>query len=133
MQAALSNFKRFLERRYPGRSTTKHYMSDLAIFSEFVGEQSLRTVTAKGIDEFVQWQSEQGLKATTINRRLSAISSFFDYQISEAEDDRWQNPVYWKRHSVRQGHRLPRDVSDATVDCICLPSLMSIGTVRCSR
>lgn len=116
MQSALSKFKRFLERRYPNRSTTKHYMSDLAIFSDFMGEKTLRTVNAKCIDEFVQWQSEQGLKAATINRRLSAISSFFDYQISEAEDDKWQNPVYWKRHSVRQGHHLPRDVSDATVE-----------------
>lgn len=116
MQSALSNFKRYLERRYPGRSTSKHYMSDLGIFSEFVGTDGLRTVTAKKIDEFVQRQSEQGLKAATINRRLSAISSFFDYQISEAADDRWQNPVDWARHSIRAGHRLPRDVSDATVE-----------------
>ena len=116
MQDSLSNFKRFLERRYPGRSTTKHYMSDLAIFSEYMDELSLREISAKKIDVFVQWQSDQGLKAATINRRLSAISSFFDYQISEAEDDGWQNPVYWKRHSVRQGHRLPRDVNDATVE-----------------
>ncbi len=115
MQAALSNFKRYLERRYPARSTSKHYMSDLSIFCAFIGEGSLRNVTAKQLDEFVQNQSEQGLKAATINRRLSAVSSFFDYQISEVEDDSWQNPVSWKRHSVRPGHHLPRDVSDATV------------------
>jgi len=112
METALSSFRQFLERRYPGRTTTKHYMSDLAIFSAFVGSLPLRAITAKTIDGFVQSQSEQGLKAATINRRLSAISSFFDYLISEAVDDGWHNPVYWKRHSVRQGHHLPRDVSD---------------------
>lgn len=116
MENAISKFKRYLERRYPNRSTPKHYMSDLGIFNNFGSKKPLRKVSAKCIDEFVQWQSDQGLKAATINRRLSAISSFFDYQISEAEDDSWQNPVYWKRHSVRQGRHLPRDVSDATVE-----------------
>jgi len=91
-------------------------MSDLEIFSTFVGEQPLRAMCAKNIDEFVQCQSEQGLKATTINRRLAAISTFFDYLINEEEDDSRQNPVSWKRHSVRQGQRLPRDVNDNIVE-----------------
>ena len=114
MRTALSKFKQYLEIRHPGRSTAKHYMSDLEIFSTFVGEQPLRAIRSKSIDEFVQHQSEQGLKATTINRRLAAISAFFEYLISEEEDDSRQNPVSWKRHSVRQGHRLPRDVNDNT-------------------
>jgi len=116
MKKELSQFKGYLERRYPRRSTSKHYTSDLAIFAEFLGETPLRTVTAKTIDQFVQVQSAQGLKARTINRRLSAISSFFEFLISEAEEESWRNPVHWKRHSVRQGRRLPRDVSDATVE-----------------
>ena len=62
-------------------------MSDLTIFSAIVENRPLREMNAKTIDEFVQHQSEQGLKAATINRRLSAISSFFDYLIVEAEDD----------------------------------------------
>jgi site-specific recombinase XerD len=115
METALSSFRQFLERRYPGRATAKHYMSDLAIFSAFVGSLPLRTVTAKTIDGFVQSQSEQGLKAATINRRLSAISSLFDYLISEEADHGWHNPVFWKRHSVRQGRHLPRDVSDEII------------------
>jgi site-specific recombinase XerD len=116
MKTALTKFKQYLETRHPGRSTAKHYMSDLAIFSTFVGEQPLQAIGVKNIDEFVQSQSEQGLKATTINRRLAAISSFFEYLISEEEDNSRQNPVFWKRHSVRQGQRLPRDVTDDTVE-----------------
>jgi len=116
MRTVLTKFKQYLETRHPGRSTAKHYMSDLEIFSTFVGEQPLRAMCAKNIDEFVQCQSEQGLKATTINRRLAAISTFFDYLINEEEDDSRQNPVSWKRHSVRQGQRLPRDVNDNIVE-----------------
>ena len=115
MKAAISGFRRYLDRRYPGRSTSKHYMSDLAIFHRFMRDVSPQAVTANTIDEFVQSQSEQGLKATTINRRLSAISSLFEFLISQAVDDGWRNPVFWKRHSIRPGYRLPRDVSDRTV------------------
>jgi site-specific recombinase XerD len=112
MKDAIAKFKCYLTRRYPDRSTTKHYMSDLAIFSQFVGNKSPREITAKLIDDFVQAQSQQGLKAATINRRLSAISSLFEFLITEAEDDGWPNPVYWKRHSIRPGRHLPRDIND---------------------
>jgi len=115
MHDAIARFKRYLEQRYPGRSTSKHYMSDLAIFSRFVGDVSPREVRPKLIDSFVQAQSQQGLKAATINRRLSAISSFFEFLIDEAEDDGWHNPIHRKRHGIRQGRHLPRDVSDETV------------------
>jgi site-specific recombinase XerD len=116
MQAALAKFKRYLERRYPDRSTTKHYMSDLAIFSQFVDHQSPETITSQQLDAFVQAQREQGLQAATINRRLSAISSFYEFLIGEQADEVLQNPVIWKRHSVRLGRHLPRDVSDAVVE-----------------
>lgn len=115
MQEAIAQFKMHLERRYPGRSTTKHYMSDLRVFQAFVGEKSPQAITAKTIDDFVQYQSDQGLKAATINRRLSTLSSFFEFLIGDSEGEYVSNPVHWKRHSIRPGHRLPRDVSDETV------------------
>jgi site-specific recombinase XerC len=67
------------------------------------------------VDEFVQSQHQQGLKAATINRRLASLSSFFDFLIDAADDDHWHNPVRWKRHSLKQGRHLPRDVNDETV------------------
>lgn len=115
MQADLARFKRYLGTRYPDRSTPKHYMSDLAIFNQFVHDQSSETITSKQLDAFVQAQREQGLQAATINRRLSAISSFYEFLIGEGTDEVLQNPVVWKRHSVRLGRHLPRDVSDAIV------------------
>ena len=92
-------------------------MSDLAIFHQHFGDVAPQTITPKMIGDFVEAQSNQGLKGTTINRRLSALSSFFEFLIFEAEDESWSNPVQWKRHSIRSGHHLPRDVNDTMVSC----------------
>lgn len=115
MQAELARFERHLQNRYPDRSTAKHYMSDLSIWSRFVNNKSPQEIDSNMVAEFVQEQCKQGLRASTINRRLSAISSFYTFLIDESEDDGLRNPVIWKRHSIRQGHHLPRDVSDETI------------------
>jgi integrase/recombinase XerD len=115
MNEAIAKFKQYLQHRYPGSSTTKHYMSDLNIFSRFAGDMSPKDITPKLIDQFVQDQSQQGKKAATINRRLSSLSSFVDFLIDDTEDDNWSNPVRWKRHSIKVGRHLPRDVSDETI------------------
>ena len=115
MQAAIERFRQYLTRQYPNRSTTKHYSSDLKIFSQFTKRVDPKEITPKMIDDFVQQQSQAGLKGSTINRRLASLSSFYDFLIEEAEDDNWLNPVRWKRHGIKRGHHLPRDVSDETV------------------
>jgi site-specific recombinase XerD len=115
MDKAIADFRSYLERRCPGRSTAKHYISDLLIFRQFVGDIRPRKVSVQMVDEFVQSQSQQGLKAATINRRLASLSSFFDFLAEQAEDDHWHNPVRWKRHSLKVGRHLPRDVNDDTI------------------
>ena len=115
MKDAINRFKQYVAQRYPERSTSKHYMSDLAIFHQHIGDVQPQTITPRMISHFVETQSTQGLKGTTINRRLSALSTFFEFLIFESEADDWSNPVQWKRHSIRPGHHLPRDVSDQTV------------------
>jgi site-specific recombinase XerD len=115
MDQAIAKFKDYLERRYPDRSTAKHYISDLLIFRQFAGPVKPPEITAKMVDEFVQAQSQQGLKPATLNRRLASLASFIDFLIDEAEADDWQNPVRWKRHRIKPGRHLPRDVSDETV------------------
>ncbi len=115
MNKAITKFRQYLQRKYPGSSTTKHYMSDLSIFSKFASDVLPKEITPKLIDQFVQDQSQQGKQGATINRRLSSLSSFFDFLIEETEDDSWSNPVRWKRHAVKLGHHLPHDVSDDTV------------------
>jgi site-specific recombinase XerD len=116
MKTAITNFEKHLKRRYPDRSTAKHYISDLKLFHQFVGEKVPREITVKTIDAFIEAQQAEGLKASTINRRLSSLASFFDYLSLEAEADDWLNPVRWKRHRVQQGRHLPRDVRDETAE-----------------
>lgn len=115
MQVELDRFERYLRNRYPGRSTAKHYLSDLAIFSRFVDDAPPAAVHATHIDAFVASQAAQRLQPATINRRLSAISSFYEFLIGEAEDEQLRNPVMWKRHSIRTGRHLPRDLIDSHV------------------
>ena len=115
MNEAITKFKQYLQHRYTESSTTKHYMSDLRIFSRFVGAVSPKAITPKIIDQFVQNQSQQGKKGTTINRRLSSLSSFFEFLIDDTEDDTWSKPIRWKRHAVKIGRHLPRDVNDELV------------------
>jgi len=115
MNKAITKFKQYLQCKYPESSTPKHYMSDLSVFSRFAGDVSPKEITPKLIDQFVQDQSQQGKKTTTINRRLSSLSSFFDFLIEDTEDDTWSNPIRWKRHAVKLGHHLPRDAGDDTV------------------
>lgn len=118
MKTEIDKFKQYISHRYPGSSTTKHYMSDLSIFQNFVGDVPPQEINIKIVDRFVQSQSEKGLKPATINRRLSTLSSFFEYLITESEDGQWQNPVHWRRHSVRPGQHLPRDIDDQTVETL---------------
>jgi integrase/recombinase XerD len=115
MKTDLKRYVRHLELKHPNRSTKKHYASDLDIFARFINNKAAREVSVQDIDAFIEEQSRRQLKAATINRRLVAISNFFQFLIFEAEEDGWRNPVRWQRHGIRQGHHLPRDVNEETV------------------
>jgi len=118
MKTAIKEFEQYLRRRYPERSTTKHYVSDLKLFHQFVGDKAPREISVKTIDAFIQAQQAEGLQASTINRRLATLASFFDYLSLKAEADDWLNPVRWKHHRVQQGRHLPRDVKDETAETL---------------
>ena len=63
MKDAMDRFKQYVEQRYPDRSTSKHYMSDLVIFQQNIGDVHPKMITARMISDFVETQSNQGLKA----------------------------------------------------------------------
>jgi site-specific recombinase XerD len=115
MDEAIREFERYVNRRYPGRSTAKHYISDLQVFRSFVGKPA-REVTRWDVDRFVEDQLVQGRSATTVNRRLACLHHFFEFLANEADDDGWANPVVWRRQRVKEGQPLPRDISDADVE-----------------
>jgi len=116
MKTAIERFKRYLCCRYGDRSTPKHYLSDLGIFVQLIGNKSPTEVSVQDIDRFVAQQVEQGLCPTTINRRLATLHTFFEFLAAEEPDKPWPNPVIWRRHKVKQGEPLPRDLCDSTVE-----------------
>jgi site-specific recombinase XerD len=110
-QEWLEAFDTYLKRRYPGRTTAKHYVSDVRIFVRgYPG--SVLEASAVEIDSFVSGQQAQGRAATTINRRVAALKTFFDFVGQELGQPERENPVSRGRHTVRAPKYLPRDLSD---------------------
>ena len=114
MEGAIQDFKQYLERRYPGRSTAKHYVNDLKHFQKLIGKPP-RTVTRWDVEAFIEDQLAQGFAATTVNRRLAALHHLFEFLADQADDATWVNPVVWRRQRVKEGSPLPRDASDSEV------------------
>ena len=73
MKEAIKRFENYLRRRYAGRSTPKHYVSDLSLFAQLVGDKQPDLVSVQDVDHFVDQQVSQGLRPATINRRLAAL------------------------------------------------------------
>ncbi|MBC8265158.1 MAG: tyrosine-type recombinase/integrase [Anaerolineales bacterium] len=116
-QEALIRFERYLNRRSPGRSTAKHYLSDVRIFLAAC-PKPWAEVTRADIDAFVDRGGEAGWKPATIRRRVAALKAFFDFCAEETGRLDEPNPVCFSRHAPKRGHRLPRDVSNDTVRCL---------------
>ena len=114
MKQAIEQFEQYIKSRYPNSSTAKHYVHDVRLFSQLIGKTP-RAVTREDVDRFVEDQLKRKLAATTVNRRLAALHEFFEY-LAEGSQEEWPNPVYWKRHKVKAGKPLPRDVSEQEIE-----------------
>jgi site-specific recombinase XerD len=116
MKEAQARFEQYLKRRFGQSSTLKHYRSDLNIFIALIGSNKApEAVTAEEIDTFVDHQIAAGLSPATINRRLSSLHTFFEYLVSEKPGADWPNPVIKRRHRLKMGSHLPRDMSDSDI------------------
>jgi len=115
MEQAIKQFERYIRSRYPQSSTARHYVHDLRQFSRLI-DKPPQAVTREDIDRFVEAQLERGLAATTVNRRLATVHTFFEYLAERHPEQEWPNPVNWRRHQVQPGKLLPRDVSEPKVE-----------------
>ncbi len=115
MDQSLLRFEQYLKRQFNHSSTAKHYLSDLRIFSCQIGKKSPDKITPLDVDQFVDGQITAGLKPTSINRRLASLHTFFEFLASEDFSKEWPNPVIWRRHRLKTGTQLPRDISDGDV------------------
>lgn len=112
---SLAKFEQYLWRRFPERRTPVDYLSDIRQFRA-VCQKPWRAVTMHDIDAFVDQQRASGLKSATVNRRVAALKTFFDFLAEESDDLSWPNPVHFKRHAGKRPRCLPRDIRDEDIE-----------------
>ena len=112
---ALPEFERYLRRRYPERSTAKHYLSDLRQFQK-VCTKPWAEVTPQDIDAFLEFGQQQPWKPATLARRVAALKTFFEFWAVETNTLERPNPVQPWRHAPKRGQHLPRDLTDEVVE-----------------
>lgn len=114
MFSDIDRFVKWLRRRNPHADTAKSYQYHLRKFTEVVGDCAPAAVTLHDIDAFIEFQAERGLKSSSINRSLTAVTSF--YRFLADEDPTIECPVLRHRHWLRDHQRLPRAVPQEQVE-----------------
>ncbi len=114
MLSEIERFDKWLRRKSPHTTTHIHYTNDLKLFFAWANKPP-KAITVRDVDEFIGHSQQAGHSIATVNPRLASLRSF--YHFLEIESDHAPpNPVHPKRHFIRQGQRLPRDVQDPDLD-----------------
>jgi site-specific recombinase XerD len=114
MLTEIESFVNWVRRRNPQARTWRDYGYDLKAFVAVVGDKLPVAVTFQDVDHFVMTQAAQGHQASTINRRLAAVVSFYNFLTDD--DPKLVCPVLSHRHLLRQRQRLPRPVAENEVE-----------------
>jgi len=110
MLSEIKYFVNWVRRRNPEARTWKDYGYDLDQFVSVVGDRPPKDITIQDIDHFVVQQVSRGMGPATINRRLAAITSLYNFLLDEDQD--LLCPVLPHRHYLREPQRLPRPVPE---------------------
>jgi site-specific recombinase XerD len=116
MLPEIESFVSWLRRKAPEASTAVHYASDLQLFFAWINK-SYNEVQVQDIDAFIEYSQQLGHAIGTVNRRLCALRTFFQFHIMQDENAP-RNPVIPKRHFIRPGEKLPRDVEDKSLETL---------------
>lgn len=101
-------FTDYLKTRNYSPHTVSNYELDLRLFFALI-EKLPKEVTWQDIDRFLQQQHYRELAPTTVNRRLNALKSFYEFLfVSQSKD--YPMPVK-PSHYVRQGRPLPKKLT----------------------
>jgi integrase/recombinase XerD len=111
MLPEIEKFQKWLRRKSPHTSTSIHYVSDVKLFFAWV-DQPPDHVTTREVDLYIEHSQQAGHAIATVNRRLASLRAFYLFLALES-DGAPPNPVLPRRHFIRHGERLPRDVEDA--------------------
>jgi site-specific recombinase XerC len=114
MLAEIQDFNKWLRRKNPQATTPIHYTNDLLLFFQWANKSPAQ-ITVREIDQYIEHCQSLGHAVATINRRLAALRSFYNF-LDLIGEERVSNPVRPKRHFIRQGRRLPRDVEDEVLE-----------------
>lgn len=130
MLPEIESFVSWLRRKAPHASTAVHYGSDLRLFFAWLNKP-FTEVKVQDIDAFIVHCQKEGFAIGTINRRLCALRSFYQFFIVQDENAP-RNPVIPQRHFIRPGERLPRDVEDKSLEALfaVIPSGHNVTNVR---
>jgi integrase/recombinase XerD len=111
----IRSFEKYWRRRKPTSSTALHYASDVRIFFQWAHASPPESITVHHIDEFIEWQRQLGRASATIQRRLVALRTFYDF-LAYVQDQELPNPVVPKRHFIDLGHHLPRNLHESDIE-----------------
>ena len=114
MLPEIESFVSWLRRKSPRSSTAAHYGSDLKLFFAWMDKPCME-VKAQDIDAYIETCQKKGHAIGTVNRRLCALRSFYLFLFLH-DEKATGNPVIPKRHFIRRGERLPRDVENQIVE-----------------
>lgn len=106
MLVEIDRFVNWVRRRSPQARTWRDYGYDLAQFAAFLGDIPPHQVTVQQVDGFVNQQVNRGLKASTVNRRLATIVSFYSFLADDNPE--LLCPVRPRRHLLKERTLLPR-------------------------
>jgi len=71
-------FKDYLyEQRRLSYNTAKNYLMDLRQFVQWLGNKSVQEVDNSDIERYIGYLSKQGLKPTSINRKIASLKHFY--------------------------------------------------------
>lgn len=113
MLPEIQRFQKWLRRKAPYASTSIHYTNDLELFFAWL-QKPINDVKVQDIDAFIETNQQKGFALTTINRRLAALRSFYQFLQIELPDAP-TNPVLPRRHFIHIGLHLPRDIQDPII------------------
>jgi site-specific recombinase XerD len=108
----IESFTDYLKTRHYSPHTVANYELDLRLFFALV-EKPPAEVAWRDVDCFLQQQHRQGLAPTTVNRRIHALKSFYEFLFVTGSDE-YPMPIK-PSHYVRQGRPLPKKLTTAEV------------------
>jgi integrase/recombinase XerC len=105
----IQNFLQYIsfEKRYASH-TVNAYQSDLEAFSSYLSfsyeTEDLSTVTLAMVRSYIANLKEEGMSSNSINRKISALKSFYKFLLKKGEID--SNPLQ-KIHLLKKAEKLP--------------------------